>query len=138
MASAGKVRVTVTVQSSGKSSVFLVQTLDDLLRQCSSKFRIKARRIFLAATGEEILTNLSNVTNDTKLIVTCGDLYVSSKSASIGTGSSVVEPSLAISVRIIANRTLIEQTAVDQLNNVARIYSHVKHVWGMYVGILSV
>lgn len=125
-----KLRVTVTLQPSGKSSVIIVQTFDDLLRQCSSKFRVKARRVFLATTGEELLTDLSRISNDTKLIVTCGDTYTSANPPATTNTNTTIDPS-SVSVQIIANRTLIEQAAVDQLKNVARIYAHVKHIWGI-------
>ena len=133
MASNAKVRVTVTLQPSGKSTVILVHSLYDLLRQCSSKFRIKARRVFVATTGEEIVTDLlSRVSNDTKLIVTCGDSYTianpPSKAATIDSSS--------VPVKVIANRTLVEQAAIDQLNNVTRIYPHVRHVWGNEAKVL--
>jgi len=130
MATNTKVRVTVTLQPSGKSSVIIVQTLDDLIRQCSSKFRVKARRIFLATTGEELLTDLSGISNDTKLIVTCGDMYTLANPPAISKPDSMIDPT-TVSVQIIANRTLVEQAAVDQLKNVARIYAHVKHIWGI-------
>jgi len=131
MASNTKLRVTVTLQPSGKSSVIIIQTFDDLLRQCSSKFRVKARRVFLATTGEELSTDLSRISNDTKLIVTCGDTYTVANPSSTAKTDSIIDPS-AVSVQIIANRTLVEQTAIDQLKNVARIYAHVKHIWGMH------
>jgi hypothetical protein len=130
MASNTKVRVTVTLQPSGKSSVIIIQSFDDLLRQCSSKFRIKARRIFLATTGEELSTDLSRVSNDSKLIVTCGDAYTLANPPSKSTTDSIINSS-SVPVQIIANRTLIEQAAIDQLNNVARIYAHVKYIWGI-------
>ncbi|CAF1005439.1 unnamed protein product [Adineta steineri] len=130
MASNAKIRVTVTLQPSGKSSVLIVQTLDDLLRQCSSKLRVKARRIFLASTGEELLTDLSKVSNDMKLIVTCGDTYTVTNPPSTTQTNSIIDSS-KVSVQVIANRTLVEQEAIDQLKNVARIYPHVKHIWGM-------
>jgi len=130
MASNTKFRVTVTLQPSGKSSVIIIQTFDDLLRQCSSKFRIKARRIFLATTGEELFTDLSRISNDTKLIVTCGDIYTIANPSPITKPDSLIDPS-SVSVQIIANRTLVEQAAIDQLKNVARIYAHVKHIWGI-------
>ncbi|UJR09381.1 hypothetical protein I4U23_013624 [Adineta vaga] len=130
MASNTKLRVTVTLQPSGKSSVLMVQTLDDLLRQCSSKFRIKARRIFFSTTAEELLTDLTGVSNDTKLIVTCGDTYTLGNLSSTTKVKTSIDPS-SVSIQIIANRTLIEDTAVDQLKNVARIYARVKHIWGM-------
>jgi hypothetical protein len=130
MASNTKFRVTVTLQPSGKSSVIIIQTFDDLLRQCSSKFRIKARRIFLATTGEELFTDLSRISNDTKLIVTCGDIYSIANPSSITKPDSLIDSS-SVSVQIIANRTLVEQAAIDQLKNVARIYAHVKHIWGI-------
>ena len=126
-----KLRVTVTLQPSGKSSVIIVQTLDDLLRQCSSKFRVKARRVFLATTGEEVLTDLSKISNDMKLIVTCGDIYTSANPSSTTNTNSQIDAS-TVSVQVIANRTLVEQAAIDQLKNVARIYAHVKHIWGIY------
>lgn len=128
MASNTKTRVTVTLQPSGKSSVIIIQTFDDILRQCSSKFRVKARRVFLATTGEELSTsNLSRISNDAKLIVTCGDAYT------IANTSPIEAPidSSAVSVEVIANRTLIEQAAIDQLKNVARLYANVKHIWGI-------
>ncbi|CAF2567594.1 unnamed protein product [Rotaria sp. Silwood2] len=132
MASNNKLRVTVTLQPSGKSSVIIVQTLDDLLRQCSSKFRVKARRAFLATTGEELLTDLSRISNDTKIIVTCGDTYtMANRSPTTTTNDSTIDSS-SVSIQIIANRTLIEQAAVDQLKNVARLYAKVKHIWGIY------
>jgi len=124
-----KYRVTVTLQPSGKSSVIIVQTLDDILRQSSSKFRVKARRVFLATTGEELLTDLSKVSNDTKLMVTCGDTYTIANPLPTTNTDSPIDPS-SVSVQIIANRTLVEQAAIDQLKNVARIYAHVKHIWG--------
>ena len=134
MASNAKVRVTVTLQPSGKSTVILVQSLDDLLRQCSSKFRIKARRVFLATTGEELVTDLpSRVSNDTKLIVTCGDNYTLANPSS--KAETPIDAS-SVPVKVIANRTLIEQAAIDQLTNVARIYPHVKHVWGNETEVL--
>lgn len=136
MASNAKLRVTVTLQPSGKSSVLIIQSLDDLLRQCSSKFRIKARRIFLANTGEELLTDLSRIDNDTKLIVTCGDPYTLTNPPSIKKSGTNIDPS-AVSMRIIANRTLVEQAAIDQLKNVARIYPHVKHIWGRIDPMIS-
>lgn len=129
MASNTKLRVTVTLQPSGKSSVIIIQSFDDLLRQCSSKFRIKARRIFLATTGEELSTDLSRISNDTKLVVTCGDIYTVTNPSSTTKTDSIIDPS-TVSIQIIANRTLVEQAAVDQLKNVARIYPHVKHIWG--------
>ncbi|CAF4609767.1 unnamed protein product [Rotaria sp. Silwood1] len=129
MASNNKLRVTVTLQPSGKSSVIIVQTLEELLRQCSSKFRVKVRRIFLATTGEELLTDLSRISNDTKLIVTCGDTYTIANTSSSKTTDSIIDSS-SVSIQIIANRTLIEQAAVDQLKNVARLYAKVKHIWG--------
>jgi predicted transcriptional regulator len=110
--------------------VIIIQTFDDLIRQCSSKFRVKARRVFLATTGEELSTDLSRISNDTKLIVTCGDTYTVANLSSTAKTDSTIDPS-AVSVQIIANRTLVEQTAIDQLKNVARIYAHVKHIWGM-------
>jgi pyruvate/oxaloacetate carboxyltransferase len=125
-----KIRVTVTLQPSGKSSVIIVQTFDDLLRQCSSKFRVKARRVFLPSTGEELLTDLSKISNDTKLIVTCGDAYTVANPPSASKTDSKIDSS-SVSVHIIANRTLVEQAAIDQLKNVARIYPHVKHIWGI-------
>lgn len=128
MASQAKVRVTVTLQPSGKSSVLIIQTFDDLRRQCSSKFRIKTPRIFLAATGGELLTDLAGVSKDTKLVVTCGDLYISQTASSTTTDPPI--DASAVSVAVVANRTLIEQTAIDQLQNVARIYPHVRHIWG--------
>jgi len=130
MASNTKLRVTVTLQPSGKSSVIIIQTFDDLLRQCSSKFRVKARRVFLATTGEELLTDLSRISNDAKLIITCGDTYTSANPSSTTKTDSTIDPS-SVSVQVIANRTLIEQAAIDQLKNVARIYAHVKHIWGI-------
>ncbi|CAF1066935.1 unnamed protein product [Rotaria sordida] len=131
MASNTKLRVTVTLQPSGKSSVIIIQTFEDLLRQCSSKFRVKVRRIFLATTGEELLTDLSRISNDTKLIVTCGDTYtIANTSSSTKTTDSIIDSS-SVSIQIIANRTLIEQAAIDQLKNVARLYAKVKHIWGM-------
>ena len=130
MASNTKVRVTVTLQPSGKSSVLIVQTLDDLLRQCSAKFRVKARRIFFPTTAEELLTDLTGVTNDTKLIVTCGDTYTLGNPPASPKPKSTIDPS-SVSIQIIANRTLVEETAVDQLKNVAKLYAHVKHIWGM-------
>jgi hypothetical protein len=130
MASNTKLRVTVTLQPSGKSSVIIIQTFDDLLRQCSSKFRVKARRVFLATTGEELLTDLSRISNDTKLIITCGDAYTLANPSSTTKTDSTIDPS-SVSVQVIANRTLIEQAAIDQLKNVARIYAHVKHIWGI-------
>jgi len=130
MASNTKFRVTVTLQPSGKSSAIIIQTFDDLIRQCSSKFRVKACRIFLATTGEELSTDLSRISNDAKLIVTCGDTYTVANLSSTVKTDSTIDPS-AVSVQIIANRTLVEQTAIDQLKNVARIYAHVKHIWGM-------
>ena len=129
MASNTKVRVTVTLQPSGKSSVLIVQSFDDLLRQCSSKFRVKARRIFFPTTAEELLTDLTGVSNDTKLIVTCGDTYTLANPPTSTKLRSTIDPS-SVSIQIIANRTLVEETAVDQLKNVAKIYAHVKHIWG--------
>ena len=126
MALRAKLRVTVTLQPSGKSSVLIVQTLEDLLRQCSSKFRVKTRRVFLATTGEELLTDFSGILNDTKLIVTCGDTYTIPNIPL----NVTIDPSL-VSIRIIACRTLVEQAAIDQVNNVARIYPQVKHIWGI-------
>ncbi len=130
MASNTKLRVTVTLQPSGKSSVIIIQTFDDLLRQCSSKFRVKVRRIFLSTTGEELFTDLSRISNDTKLIVTCGDIYTVANPSSTIKNDPMIDSS-AVSIQIIANKTLVEQAAVDQLNNVARIYPHVKHIWGI-------
>lgn len=124
-----KLRVTVTLQPSGKSSVIIIQTLDDLLRQCSSKFRVKARRVFSATTGEELSADLSRIENDAKLIVTCGDTYTVANPSSTKKPDVNIDVS-AVSMRIIANRTLVEQAAIDQLKNVARIYPHVKHIWG--------
>lgn len=129
MASNTKLRVTVTLQPSGKSSVLIIQTLDDLLRQSSSKFRVKARRAFLAATGEELSADLSRLENDAKLIVTCGDTYTIANPTSTKKSDIKIDTS-AVSMQIIANRTLVEQAAIDQLKNVARIYPHVKHIWG--------
>ena len=126
MASAKRLRLTVTVQPSGKSSVLIVQSLDDLRRQCTGKFRLKSPRLFLANSGEELLTDLSQIPNDTKLIVTGGDLYVPVTSAS----APVVHDTSSIPIRVIANRTLVDQAAVDQLNNVAKIYAKVKQIWG--------
>lgn len=127
MASNRKVRVTVTLQPSGKSSVIIGQTIDELLRQCSSKFRVKARRLFLSTTGEEILDNFERISNDSKLIVTCGDTYTVTNPPS----TTPIDLSSDVSVRVIANRTLIDDAAIDQLKNVAKIYAHVKEVWGM-------
>ena len=129
MASSAKLRVTVTLQPSGKSSVIIIQSFDDLLRQCSSKFRVKARRVFLATTGEELSTDLSRLPNDAKLIVTCGDAYTLANPSLTSRTDSLIDAS-AVSVRIIADRTLVEQAAIDQLKNVAKIYPHVKHIWG--------
>lgn len=129
MATNTKVRVTVTLQPSGKSTVVIIQSLDELLRQCSSKFRVKARRVFLANTGDELTTDLSRISNDTKLIVTCGDTYTLANPLSTAKTDSSIDSS-KVSVQIIANRTLIEQAAVDQLKNVAKIYPRVKHIWG--------
>jgi hypothetical protein len=126
MASNTKLRVTVTLQPSGKSSVIIIQTFDDLLRQCSSKFRVKARRVFLATTGEELSNDLSRISNDTKLIVTCGDTYTVANPPS----TTTIPNASSVSVQIIANRTFVEQAAIDQLKNVARIYPHVKYIWG--------
>jgi hypothetical protein len=129
MASNTKLRVTVTLQPSGKSSVIIIQTFDDLLRQCSSKFRVKARRVFVATTGEELSTDLSRISNDAKLIVTCGDAYKLANPPTTTKTDSIIDSS-AVSVQVIANRTLVEQGAIDQLKNVAKIYPHVKHIWG--------
>ncbi|CAF4798703.1 unnamed protein product, partial [Rotaria magnacalcarata] len=78
----------------GKSSVIIVQTLEDVLRQCSSKFRVKARRVFLATTGEELSKGLPRISNDTKLIVTCGDAYtITANSTSTIKEDSAIDPS---------------------------------------------
>ncbi|CAM4940703.1 unnamed protein product [Rotaria socialis] len=131
MASNTKIRVTVTLQPSGKSSVIIVQTLEDVLRQCSSKFRVKARRVFLATTGEELSKDLPRISNDTKLIVTCGDAYTATtNSTSTIKKDSAIDPS-TVSIQIIANRTLVDEAAIDQLKNVARLYPKVKHIWGI-------
>lgn len=132
MASNTKLRVTVTLQPSGKSSVIIIQSLEDLLRQCSSKFRVKARRVFLAATGEELLTDLSKISNDTKLIVTSGDTYTVSNPTSTVKQDSTIDPS-SIPIQVIANRTLVEEAAIDQLKNVARLYAKVKRIWGINI-----
>ena len=132
MASNTKLRATLTLQPSGKSSVIIFQTFDDLLRQCSSKFRVKARRVFLSTTGEELSTDLSRVSNDAKLIVTCGDAYTVLNPPTTTKADSMINSS-SVPVQIIANRTLVEQAAIDQLNNVARIYAHVKHIWGIEI-----
>lgn len=124
------VRVTVSLQSSTKSSVVIVKTFDDLLRQCSSKFLIKARRIFHATTGEELVHHLNGITNDTKLIVTEGDVYtVNHKSGHVKHDKP--DNIVPIQSTIVANRTLIEETAVEQLNNLPRFYSKIKRLWGM-------
>jgi hypothetical protein len=129
MASNTKLRVTITLQPSGKSSVIMIQTFDDLLRQCSSKFRVKARRVFLATTGEELSTDLSRISNDTKLIITCGDAYTLANPPTTVKTEPIIDSS-GVSVQVIANRTLVEQAAIDQLKNVAKIYPYVKHIWG--------
>lgn len=126
MASAKRIRLTVTEQRSGKSSVVIVQNFDDLRRQCTGKLRLKSPRFFLANNGEEILTDLSHLSNDMKLIVTSGDLYV----PVISSSTPIIHDTSSISIRIIANQTLVEQAAVDQLNNVAKIYAKVKQIWG--------
>lgn len=126
MASSTRLRLTVTVQPSGKSSVLIVQSFDDLRRQCTSKFRLKTPRIFLATTGDEVQSDLSRLCNDTKLIVTGGDLYAPVTS---GTAPVAIDTN-SIPIRIIADRTLVEQTAIDQLQNVAKTYPKVKQIWG--------
>ncbi|CAF0917581.1 unnamed protein product [Didymodactylos carnosus] len=137
-----KVRVTVILQPSGKSTVLIVnnENIDDLLKQCSSKLKVKARRLFISTTGIELTSfNASTLlSDDLKIIVTSGNQYtINNSSATDGATSIDHVPeteqlnSHPAIVRIIARDTLIDQSAIDQLNNVAKLYRGVKYVIGM-------
>jgi release factor H-coupled RctB family protein len=141
--SAARLRVTVSTLQ-GKSSPLVISSsvgYSDFLVSCSSKLKVKAKRIWLVSGLELNAENFtSNLADGIKLIVSKGENYQSANKlpaeseangTAVGLSSASATPASPVVIRVISRHSEVTPTAVNQLNSVARLYRDVRYAIGL-------